>query len=461
MNSIPLNQLSAREITGFGLTLLSILGLVLGLIYGGSGAVSSTREGRTPSPETTIENPVTPITTSNTLVVTPPSSSPVETVGPTEELKTSTEREILPDIGNREDIVRNALVQRGGATGTGGKPAISLRFDHHLNDFGTKVLPLLEKYELPWGQMVNASSLDDPRSDDNWSWDQLATVAHQHGGEVWNHGMTHKNFNTREGADYEITAGLDALRSNLPTLVVDGWALPGQPTLMGLEGGDRPEKYYDTYPGRLVLGQHAFIRGYYPNPFHPLDGDQLLGRGHITIDKQTNGRVQAYIRRLLGSENGVTLMLHPNYLDRKGYLTTNELDSAFAYIAYLRDTDQIKVLSPSGILMAKSTLPENFGNLLVGASAGSVRDYWEERLEQPATAGVPHEYEVWVRGEGTLTLGARNLSPTYTFEVQRTVELSDEFQRVSVVLTPPKDTTLIQLSMEGNGEFEGLTFQPL
>ena len=154
-------------------------------------------------------------------------------------------------------------------------------------------------------------------------------------------------------------------------------------------------------------------------------------------------------------------MLHPNYLDRKGYLTTNELDSAFAYIAYLRDTDQIKVLSPSGILMAKSTLPENFGNLLVGASAGSVRDYWEERLEQPATAGVPHEYEVWVRGEGTLTLGARNLSPTYTFEVQRTVELSDEFQRVSVVLTPPKDTTLIQLSMEGNGEFEGLTFQPL
>lgn len=476
MKLIPMKNLSVQEVANVGLVLLSVLGLVLGIAYGGNGGSSSAGKERCDSPRATTQASAAPVTTSSSSVTSTPLAPPSVADTPNEAPSsiqqstsakstmastTSSVRESLPDISKRPDIVREALMQRGGAIGTNGKPAVALRFDHHLNDFGAKVVPLLEKYDLPWGQMLNASSLDDQKSDDNWSWDQLAEVAHNHGGEVWNHGMTHGNFNTREGADYAVTTGLRTLRVNLPTLVVDGWALPGQPTLMGLEGGDTPEKYYDTYPGRLVLGQHAFIRGYFPNPFHPLDGDQLLGRGHVTIDKQTNGRIQGYIRRLLGTENGVTLMLHPNYLDRKGYLTSNELDSAFAYIAHLRDTNQIEVLSPSGILMAKSSLPERHGNLLRGNLAGRLSDYQEEVVEQPTTAGVPHEYKVWVRGDGPFTLKARVSSPTYSYEVQRLVDLSDNFQRVSVVLTPPKDTTEIRLSMEGNGEFDGHMFQPL
>lgn len=472
----PIKELSTQEVIAIGLSLVSILSLVLGLTYGGSSSASINHPQRGPSLQRTTAVQSPPVTTSSTLVVSTPSAPPATTVPhvsvtstvqqPTrtevvEAESTLASPSILPDIEKRQDVVREALSRRGEVIGTGSKPAIALRFDHHLNDFGTKVLPLLEKYNLPWGQMLNASSLDDPTSDDNWTWGQLAGVVHKHGGEVWNHGMTHRNFSTREGADYAVTTGLNTLREKLPTLIIDGWALPGQPTLMGLEGGDRPEKYYDTYPGRLVLGQHAFIRGYYPNPFHPLDGKQLLGRGHITVDKQTNGRIQGYIRRLLGSENGVTLMLHPNYLDRKGYLTTNELDSALAYIAHLRDTNQVEVLSPSGILMADSRLPEHHGNLLAGALAGTVHGYHEELVELPATAGVPHEYQAWVRGSGAFTLKARISSPSFSYTVQNTVILSDAFKRLSVVMTPPNDTTHVTLSLEGNGDFDSLTFQPL
>lgn len=144
------------------------------------------------------------------------------------------------------------MAQRGGVIGTGGKPAIALRFVHHLDSFDEKVLPLLEKYRLPWGQMINASRINNPDFDDNWTWEQLAYAAHTTGGEVWNHGYTHENITNVEEANQAVTGGLAALRENLPTLVIDGWAGPGQPEMMGMEGSDTPEKFYDTYPGRVI-----------------------------------------------------------------------------------------------------------------------------------------------------------------------------------------------------------------
>ena len=289
--------------------------------------------------------------------------------------------------------------------------------------------------------MINAGSINSPTYDGNWTWYQFANATHITGGEVWNHAMTHQSFNTVDEADYEITHALETLRTNLPTLTVDGWAGPGQPLLMGMEGYDTPDKFYGTYPGRLVLNQHAFVRGYYPNPFQPLDGGNLEGTGHVTIDKQKNGRIQQYIRRVLNTDTGVTLMLHPNYLDQQGYITTNELASALAYIARLRDTNQLEVLSPTGILMANATVDEHHGSLLQASNSGKLNGELTESVEDRGTLGVPHEIEVWLTGEGEATLSIDIDSPTHPVSKQIVVPLSEEPRRLSIPVTPPLDAT--------------------
>lgn len=388
-----------------------------------------------------------------------PSSSPSQ---PTESAPTPTDEPApWPSIDNRPQVVANGLAQRGGQIGTGGKPAVALRFDHHLDDFGAKVLPLLEKYRLPWGQMINAERVNNPNFDDNWTWQQLAHTAHTTGGEVWNHAMTHKSFSTVEEADYEVTEGLHTLRSNLPTLYIDGWAAPGQSELMGMEGSNTLEKLYDTYPGRLVLNQHAFIRGYFPDKYRPLNARNLIGTPHITIDKLKNGQVQRYVRRVLGTDNGVTLMLHPNYLDRTGYLTTNELDDALSYIAYLRDTDQIEVLSNTGILMADSGLDEHHGNHLKVPGESALRGELIVEVDSGEVLGVPHEAEVWLTGRDVASIKVTVESPTHPIEAEHSATLGEEPQRVSVVVTPPLDATKITVSVEGQGNYSGLSYQPI
>ncbi|WJY91884.1 Polysaccharide deacetylase [Corynebacterium faecale] len=366
----------------------------------------------------------------------------------------------LPPLDQRESVIAAGLAQRGEIIGTGGKPAIALRFDHHLDDFRVKVLPILEKYRLPWGQMINSGHLIESEAT---SFHELARMTHDYGGEVWNHGWSHTSVYSAEEADREITQGLVDLRAGLPSLWVDGWAQPGQSDYMGLDRTPfAPEHYYETYPGRLVLSQHAFVRGYYPGVFHELKGQNLIGQAHVTIDKQVDGRINSYVRRAVSDGTGVTLMLHPNYLDLPGYLTTEELDKSLGYIASLRDQDQLEVLSNTGILMAEDDLPEDYGDLLTDASGGELRGEWESEVSRALNhLGVPHEAEVWVSGTGTAILTVEVESGSYPVVRTHSVELKDEPQRMSVVLTAPLDTTSVTVRLTGNGLHDGISYQPL
>ena len=390
-------------------------------------------------------------------------SSPHETLEPTTpptEEPTEEPDSPLPSIANREEHVAAGLTQRGGQIGTGGKPAVALRFDHHLADFETKVLPLLKKYRLPWGQMVNAGTIG---GSERVSFAELATMTHHNGGEIWNHGLTHASIYSEAEADSEITQGLAELKEGLPSLWIDGWAQPGQADYLGLDGTPfTPEHYYDTYPGRLVLGQHAFVRGYYPNAYHQLNGDNFIGQAHVTIDKQTGDRINGYVRRAISGQSGVTLMLHPNYLDQPGYLTTQELDSSLAHIARLRDQDQIEVLSNTGILMADDSLAEDYGNLLDSVDSANVAEQWSTPVPRAlAYLGVPHEAEAWVTGTGTATLTVKVESGSYPVTAKHTVNLTGKPQRMSALVTPPLDAESVTVLLEGNLNHDGVSYQPL
>ena len=362
----------------------------------------------------------------------------------------------------RAAVVEAGFKRRGGVVGTGGKPAIALRFDHHLQQFGDKVLPLLKQYRLPWGQMINAGNIG--KGNDTWSWSKLATECHNSGGEVWNHALTHGDVNSELQADQAVTDGLLHLRENLPSLWVDSWAPPGQSNYMGFTNQSEPERFYETYPGKLVLAQHAFVRGSYPGPHHPLNGQNLIGQSHVTIDAQTSAWCQAAIRSARDTGSGLTMMLHSNYLDQSGYMTTAELDATLSYIAQLRDAGEIVVLSNAGILMADANTPVRQTNMLSNAGAGTNTGTWS----QPVTSrsyrvhlGVPHEAEVWVKGSGQVTLKVEVASPTNAVTAQHQVTLGGSAQRMSVLVTPPNDTTGITVSLTGDVQHTGIVYRPI
>lgn len=446
-NLRPLLDPAVQKVLGIVLALIAVLGI------GGVGLSSDIEK----------QSDVVP----SSPEAKPPSSSavnPEPTFEPTaepEEPTTSPEPEPqIPAVDNRDTLVNAGLQQRGEQIGTGGKPAVALRFDHHLEEFESQVLPLLQKYRLPWGQMINAGNVSNSES---YTFAELASMTHNNGGEIWNHGWSHSSIYSEEEADREITQGLEDLRAGLPSLWIDGWAQPGQADYLGLSGTPfTPEHYYDTYPGRLVIGQHAFVRGYYPNPYHELNGDNFIGQAHVTIDKQTGDRINAYVRRAINGDTGVTLMLHPNYLDEPGYLTTQELDSSLAYIARLRDRDEIEVLSNTGILMADDDLAEDFGNLLDEGPAVEIEEAWRSDVPRAINhLGIPQEAEVWVTGSGTATLTVQVDSGSFPVTAKHSVELTNQPQRMSVLVTPPRDTESVTLSLEGNLRHDGLSYQPL
>ena len=362
----------------------------------------------------------------------------------------------------RAAVVEAGLKRRGGVVGTGGKPAIALRFDHHLQQFGDKVLPLLKQYRLPWGQMINAGNIG--TGNDTWSWSQLATECHNSGGEVWNHALTHSDVNSVTQADQAVTDGLLQLRENLPSLWIDSWAPPGQPNYMGFTNQSEPERFYETYPGKLVLAQHAFVRGSYPAPHHPLNGQNLIGQSHVTIDAQTSAWCQAAVRAARDTGSGLTMMLHSNYLDQSGYMSTSELDAVLAYIAQLRDAGEIVVLSNAGILMADANTPVRQTNMLSDLGGGSITSSWVQTVTSRsfrAHLGVPHEAEVWVKGSGQATLKVEVASTTNPVTAQHQVTLGGSAQRMSVLVTPPNDTTGITVSLAGNVQHTGVNYRPI
>lgn len=362
--------------------------------------------------------------------------------------------------GRRASIVDAGIKRRGGAIGTRGRAAVALRFDHHLDAFKTKVLPLLEQYRLPWGQMLNANRIG--AGDDNMTPAAIATACYSSGGEVWNHSWSHSDITYFAAADREVTRGLSDLKAMFPGLWIDGWAGPGQASMMGMEGSDTPAKFWDTYPGRLVLAQHALVRGYYPGIYQPLAGPNQVGAPHSTIDTLDASYVGALVRGALNARAGLTLMLHPNYLDQPGYMTTADLGTILADIASRRDAGELVVLSPSGILLADSSSAPR--SILSTGEPAQVSTSWTETVtgrSAQATYGVPHEAETTVRANssGTVQLRVEITHTGGTINQTHTVTATaGSVHRLGVPVTPPMTTTQTVVTLTGAVTHTGIYY---
>lgn len=254
---------------------------------------------------------------------------------------------------SRAMLVERERQRRGGAVGTNGLAVVALRFDHWLTDFETKVLPLLKKYDLPWAQAINPETMADA-ANSGMTWAELQTACLDHGGELANHGGNHLDATTAAAMHTQIVGSLNSIRSNAPKLAVSQWMPPG--LAAGGYGGYSPmetvAQHTDTFAGRLILANHAFVSGYLPGLYRELDGSNPVGLVHTTIDAQTPTAVDGIIAGAVTARAGLQLMLHPTYLDQAGYMTTADLEAVFSNIATRRDNGELLVLTPSGMLLA-------------------------------------------------------------------------------------------------------------
>lgn len=328
--------------------------------------------------------------------------------------------------GQRDSIVDAGIKKRGGVIGTNGLPVVALRFDHHLPNFKTKVLPLLKAKRLPWGQMLNSAAV--ANGSETMTYAQIATECYTSGGEVWNHSYSHASYTQEAQADREVTRGLKDLRAGLPGLQIDGWAGPGQDSMMGMEGSEAPERFWNTYPGRLVLGQHAFVRGYYPGIYQPMTGPNLVGAPHVTIDTLDPTYVSGVVRGAAAAGAGVTLMLHATYLDTPGYMTTAQLNTVLTEIETMRNAGEILVMSPTAVLLTDAS-SDYRRNLLTTGAAGPTTSAWTETVSgrsAQAQYGVPHELVVTVKARtaGTATLNLKEAGSSPRFDSAHSVTLT-------------------------------------
>lgn len=360
----------------------------------------------------------------------------------------------------RRSVLVDAAVRRRGPVGTGGLGAVALRFDHHLDPWQTKVLPLLKQYRLPWAQIINPGRVGS--GTDTWGYSNLAEAAYTSGGEVWHHGRTHTGIDSEFLANSQITVSLTELLAALPDLWIDGWAMPGTGTSnMGLDG--TAASYWSSLPGRMILAQHALVRGSEPSAWHSLSGGlgNVVGTSHVTLDAATVSAAQGWVNTARDQRSAVTLMLHASELDGSGKMTTAQLGQVLAYIAAERDAGRLAVLTPSAILLADREGSARDGNLLAtGRTAGTVASSWSETVSTRVAApqyGVPHEAVAWVKATsaGTKTLTVTIGSRTQTHSLSMT---AGQVARLSVPVTPPNSTTSTVVSISGAVTHTGIYY---
>jgi hypothetical protein len=360
------------------------------------------------------------------------------------------------------DLVSRARMRRGGRIGTGGKAAVALRFDHHLDSFQAKVLPLLQQHNLPWAQAINPERLG--AGDDNMTWAQLQTMCLQHGGEVWNHGGNHGDASTETALREQIVTSLGTLQTNLPALAIEGWCPPGlaAPAYMGAAPFKTVEQNSGTLAGRLITGHHAMVAGYAPGQYRSLDPSiQPIGASHVTIDDAAPSSLTSVLNTVVAGCHGVAFMLHPNYLDEPGYLTTAQLATFLASIAARRDAGDLVVLSYSGLWFADedSTRRDDVAppaQASASVAGGVAHTVQVAAFRQDHLLGAPREVAVAVTAAAATTLtisvdggpATTHAVPAGASIVRRVVTLpANAAASIPVVVTPAAAVTIARVSV--------------
>jgi len=271
--------------------------------------------------------------------------------------------------------------RRGAGVGTAGKPVVALRFDHGWNNFRSVILPLLEKYDLPWLQATNSrqnTTASNVSQNTEVTLADVQALALVHGGEIANHGATHKDAVTEEALLDEIVTGLAELKAAMPLLAIEHWCPPGIGAggYMGYSNMSTLEHHL-TAAGLLVQSHHAAVSGYVPGAYRALPAGLDVGLGHYTMDAATPAGVSSRVDLLSSMDTpmGMVLMLHPSLVGSPGYITAAQVETVLADLARRRDAGTLEILTPGGLLLADHRTDHRH-NLLSNSDLSAGAKFW-------------------------------------------------------------------------------------
>ncbi|AYN56967.1 minor tail protein [Arthrobacter phage Atraxa] len=244
-----------------------------------------------------------------------------------------------------------------GPIGTGGLGVVSMRFDHGLANFNSKMRPALEARSMEYALVLSARNFNAGEN----AGVSGATVAGWALAEVWNHGANqHQDESSIAGLTDQIATGKKELELAVPGKPIWGYAVPGTGGTGqgGFGSGATAEAFYETAAGDLILTHHAVSTGAWAGTARrPMDGNIRQGMAHFTMEAQTVARIKTEIDSAISGKQGLTLMMHPSLIDTAGYLTTAQFVEVLDYLVAKRTAKQVLVLSPYKMALANKSLP--------------------------------------------------------------------------------------------------------
>jgi hypothetical protein len=161
------------------------------------------------------------------------------------------------------------IARRGGSIGTGGKPAVAFRCDHHLNRFASMLLPLHRKYNIPVTLAFGSQVLKREVGHDGshlLTFPGIEKMSLENGFEIANHGATHQGAVTSAEIRAEFVYSKRDLQKAMPRLPIEIFspAGVGKTSFGGFYGARTQTDYERCLAGRIIVQNHAMATGYVP-----------------------------------------------------------------------------------------------------------------------------------------------------------------------------------------------------
>ncbi|MCG5464223.1 polysaccharide deacetylase family protein [Micromonospora sp. MED01] len=248
-----------------------------------------------------------------------------------------------------QNLTGQALQAKGGSIGTGGKPVVSIRFDHHLTNLKNNIWPLLVARGMPATVGVVSRWPTGDSLSTGTTWSDLRAMCRQ-GLEVWSHSATHADAPTFERLVEEIVTSKAEIEAQ--DIKVWGWQVPG------LEPTD-PSWRLETNAhlagtaGRLIAQTYPFSEGYtLGSTWRPMPHRAYHGLNHLTIEGMSQAAVQSTVTQALAYGAGIQLMLHPGYIGLNGYMSLASLTGVLDWLAAKRDAGDLEIMTATGLIAA-------------------------------------------------------------------------------------------------------------
>ena len=261
-------------------------------------------------------------------------------------------------LGGSVHPTRHARVRRGkgGVVGTNGKPVVSFRIDHGIDQFLATFWPLFKARGIPCSVGVVTGAVGNP----NDSYEPTSTTyaqllaAQLNGFEVWAHSKTHLDLPTTGNTfTDEVVTPRSTLEAN--NFRVIGWQQPGIPGATTNYSNNWNGDWSSEY-GQRVLATYGLVEmGGTTNGgaarFLPTMGDYDLG--HYTLDSMNYSTAQGILANALNLGLSTQWMMHPRFISQGSVTATvTDITNFLDYVKSQWDAGNIEVLTASGLAFA-------------------------------------------------------------------------------------------------------------